>query len=205
MFMTGHDTATGDDTQQYFLNRELAWLEFNRRVLAQASDDRTPLLERVFFLGIFTSNLDEFFMKRVGGLSRQIAAGVVSRSYDGLTATVQLSAIRNAVIPQLAEQARIFERQVRPALREQNIHLLDWQDLTDDERERADRYFMKSVFPILTPLAVDPGHPFPHLSNLSKSLAVALRHEVQPGRGALESIVDRSSKITEVLPPRCRQ
>jgi len=134
------------------------------------------LLERVAFLGIFTSNLDEFIMKRVGGLSRQVAAGVVSRSHDGLTATSQLPAIRQMVIPQLQEQAEIFQKHIRPALVEENIHLLDWSELTDDERAAANQYFTKSVFPILTPLAVDPGHPFPHLSNLSKSLAVALRH-----------------------------
>jgi len=176
MFMSTRDEITPD---RLFHNRELSWLEFNRRVLAQSSDERTPLLDRVFFLGIFTSNLDEFFMKRVGGLSRQIAAGVVSRSYDGLTASVQLSAIRQAVIPQLLEQADIFEKSVKPALREQEIHLLGWHELTEEERAVANTYFVRSVFPILTPLAVDQGHPFPHLSNLSKSLAVALRHADQ--------------------------
>ena len=177
MFMSTPQTDTANSTpNQLFLNRELSWLEFNKRVLTMAADERTPLLERVGFLGIFTSNLDEFIMKRVGGLSRQIAAGVVQRSYDGLTATSQLPAIRQAVIPQLIEQARIFEENVRPALKEENVHLLDWHELTAEERAASEQYFMKSVFPILTPLAVDPGHPFPHLSNLSKSLAVALRH-----------------------------
>lgn len=196
MFMTTRDHKPNADqpAPQLFLNRELAWLEFNRRVLAQAADERTPLLDRVNFLGIFTSNLDEFIMKRVGGLSRQIAAGVVTRSYDGLTATVQMPAIRNAVIPLLQAQADVFSREIRPALKEHNIHLLEWSELTDDEMDAADRYFMKSVFPILTPLAVDPGHPFPHLSNLSKSLAVALRHT-----GEDEKLFARV-KIPVVLP-----
>jgi polyphosphate kinase len=162
------------DEGQEFLNRELTWLNFNRRVLHEAIDARTPLLERVRFLGIFTSNLDEFFMKRVGGLKRQVLARVTTLSIDGMTAAQQLSAIREAVAPMLADQARCFTDEIRPALAGHGIHLLRWEEMADEGREHAQDYFRRSVFPVLTPMAVDPGHPFPLLSNLSLSLGVRL-------------------------------
>lgn len=165
-----------------FLNRELSWLEFNRRVLHEALDSRTPLLDRVMFLGIFTSNLDEFIMKRAGGLKRQIAAGVVTRSVDGRTASEQLTAIRRMILPMLHDQARCFKEEIRPALRDQGIHLLEWSELSDIERNAADRYFRTDVFPVLTPLAVDPGHPFPFISNLSQSLGIVLKQPEQDER-----------------------
>ncbi len=158
-----------------FLNRELSWLEFNRRVLHEAIDPRTPLLERVTFLGIFTSNLDEFFMKRVGGLKRQILAGIVSRTPDGMTPTQQLVAIRKAVAAMLETQALAYTDSIRPELAKHNIHLLHWAQLTDDEKKLGEKYFQTNLFPVLTPLAVDPGHPFPFMSNLSLSLGVTLR------------------------------
>lgn len=157
-----------------FLNRELSWLEFNRRVLHEALDDRTPLLERVAFLAIFNSNLDEYYQKRVGGLKRQIAAKISQRSPDGLTSAEQLSAIRHAVLPMLRLQADCFEQAIKPQLTEQGIHLLKWDQLDDDQRARAAEYFKRNLFPVLTPLAVDPGHPFPFISNLSTSLGVML-------------------------------
>jgi len=165
-----------------YVNRELSWLAFNRRVLHEAVDPRTPLLERVGFLSIFTSNLDEFFMKRVGGLKRQLATGVVSQSLDGRTAGQQLQAIRAAVLPMLTEQARVYREEIRPALRGHGIHLLDWQELSEDERKLADEYFRRDLFPVLTPLAVDPGHPFPFISNLSESLGIVLRHPEEEER-----------------------
>lgn len=175
------DVETTSVTQEtaspaLFVNRELSWLAFNQRVLNEALDARTPLLERVGFLTIFTSNLDEFFMKRVGGLKRQLATGVVSQSLDGKTAGQQLSAIRAAVLPMLADQARVYREEIRPALRTHGVHLLDWHELTEDERTFADEYFRRDLFPVLTPLAVDPGHPFPFISNLSESLGIVLRH-----------------------------
>jgi len=157
-----------------FLNRELTWLAFNERVLHEAMDERTPLLERVRFLSIFTSNLDEFFMKRVGGLKRQVLANVLSFSADGLTPAQQLAAIRKTVLPMLEKQAACFTDQLRPALAEQGIHLLNWAALTPTERDFAARHFRQNLFPVLTPIAVDPGHPFPFLSNLSLSLGVKL-------------------------------
>jgi polyphosphate kinase len=184
-------TSTGP---MEFLSRDLTWLEFNRRVLHEALDERTPLLERVRFLGIFTSNLDEYFMKRVGGLQRQIAAGVVGQSLDGMTPRQTLAAIRAAVVPMLAQQAACYKNVLRPALAENGIHLLEWADLTALERESATRYFRATVFPVLTPLAVDPGIPFPFISNLSTSLAVVLHH---PDKH--ENLFARV-KVPEVLP-----
>ncbi len=188
------NTAQNEPAPDLFLNRELTWLEFNRRVLHEAADDRTPLLERVRFLSIFSSNLDEFFMKRVGGLKRQVEAGVLSRTADGLTPAQQLSAIRQAVMPMLTKQAEVFAKSIRPKLEENGIHLLGWAEMTADERQNAERFFRQNVFPILTPLAVDPGHPFPFISNLSESLAVILHH---PDRG--ENLFARI-KVPEMLP-----
>ena len=163
------------DPSQRFLNREISWLRFNDRVLHQAVDERTGLLDRLFFLGIYTSNLDEFMMKRVGGLKRQVATHTHSRSLDGQTASQQLKAIREHVLGKLAEQAACFQS-LRPRLEEQQIHLLDWSGLTEAEKRFAVEYFQRQVFPVLTPLAVDPGHPFPFISNLSLSLGVTLSH-----------------------------
>ena len=159
-----------------FFNRELSWLAFNSRVLQQALDIRTPLLERVRFLSIYTSNLDEFFMKRVGGLKRQILAGIAGVSIDGMGSAAQLAAIRRTVLLQLQDQACCFTDEILPALKAEGIHLLEWHQLTEDERQFAQRYFSENVFPVVTPFAVDPGHPFPFISNLSVSLGVKLTH-----------------------------
>ncbi|MEM9915792.1 MAG: polyphosphate kinase 1 [Planctomycetota bacterium] len=159
-----------------FLNRESSWLEFNRRVLHEALDERTPLLERVGFLAIFNSNLDEYYQKRVGGLKRQIEAGLMTRTVDGLTPEQQLKMIRDLVIPMLDEQAKCYTQVVKPALKKKGIHLLTWDELSDAERDAADEYFRQNLFPVVTPLSVDPGHPFPFISNLSTSLGVMLQH-----------------------------
>ncbi|MEM8782479.1 MAG: polyphosphate kinase 1 [Planctomycetota bacterium] len=162
-------------TSTEFLNREVQWLAFNRRVLAVALDPRTPLLERLAFLAIFNSNLDEYYQKRVGGLKRQIKAGLLTRTPDGLTAEDQLNAIRQIVLPMLTEQADCFKRDLQPKLRHEGIFLLEWDELEPAELAFCGDYFRKNLFPICTPLAVDPGHPFPFLSNLSTSLGVMLR------------------------------
>lgn len=167
------DLAEGEPL---FLNRELTWLEFNRRVLHEAADERTPLLDRASFLAIFNSNLDEFYQKRVGGLKQQILTGLSRRSPDGLTPQEQLLAIRQMVLPMLNEQARIFEQDIKPRLEANNIRLLRWAELTEEQQQRARQYFFTNLFPVLTPLAVDPGHPFPFISNLSTSLGVMMRN-----------------------------
>ena len=161
---------------ELYLNRELSWLEFNRRVLHEAQDSRTPLLERLKFLGIFSSNLDEFFQVRVAGLKQQLAAGIVERTADGMTPEAQLRAI-SATVRELTRQHRqTLMHDVIPSLAEHGVHLeLQLQHLSAADREHLDRYFLVNVFPVLTPLAVDPGHPFPYISNLSLSLAVVLR------------------------------
>ena len=159
------------DAQPEFLNRDLGWLEFNRRVLHEAVDERTPLLERVSFLSIFTSNLDEFVMKRVYGLREQLRSDV-----EGHTPTSGrlLASVRAAISDLIASQADTYASSVRPALAKRDIHLLSWDDLTPEERAVADALFERTIFPVLTPLSVDVGHPFPFISNLSVSLGMIL-------------------------------
>jgi len=158
-----------------FLNRELSWLEFNARVLHEAEDERTPLLERVKFLSIYGSNLDEFFMVRVAGLRRQLSAGVLQTPSDGLTPAEQLDLIDLRVRELDARARSLLQETLLPALAEIGVRVLDPRTLEDDERAALDTYYEDTVFPVLTPLAVDPGHPFPYISNLSLSLAVELR------------------------------
>lgn len=159
-----------------YINRELSWLEFNRRVLHEAEDPRTPLLERLKFLAIFASNLDEFFQVRVAGLRKQVAARYQDPAADGLTAEEQLTAISTVVRELQRHHDRCLMQDVLPALAAAGIELIvDWNALTEADRAHLARYFTDQVFPVLTPLAVDPGHPFPTISNLSISLAVTLR------------------------------
>jgi polyphosphate kinase len=164
---------TGDPSR--FLNRDLEWLEFNRRVLDMAADDSVPLLERVRFLAIFSNNLDEFFMKRVGTLRQQIEENTTSPVPDALTPLQQMQAIRERVQQMGRDQADALRNGILPALREKGIELLTWEQLSHDERTEARAWFHRNVFPILTPLAVDPGHRFPFISNMSVSLGVMLR------------------------------
>lgn len=195
--MTSTPTHVGNEIEpQAFLNRELAWLEFNRRVLHEALDRRTPLLERVGFLAIFNSNLDEFFQKRVGGLKRQIAAGIAMRTPDGLSPRETLNAVRKAVVEMLQTQADCFTREILPALKEQGIDLLTWDDLTAQEVQFCRRYFRENLFPMLTPLAVDPGHPFPFISNLSMSLGVM----IHPSEN--DPLADQSPQFARVKVPK---
>ena len=159
-----------------YLNRELAWLEFNRRVLHEALDPRTPLLERVKFLAIFSSNLDEFFQVRVAGVREQVAARLLENSPDKPAPGQQLAAIVDTVRGMVDQHSRCLVDDVLPALEQQGIYLHRGLDgLPDAERQHLNNYFLSHVFPVITPLAVDPAHPFPHISNLSLSLAVSLK------------------------------
>lgn len=176
-----------------YFNRELSWLEFNRRVLEEAMDERHPLLERVKFLSIFSTNLDEFYMIRVAGLKQQVVAGVTRHSADGMTPAEQLSAIRRAVIPLAEVHRSCWLDDIQPKLCQQGIHLLDYDDLTLEQRQKCTEYFEREVFPVLTPLAFDPAHPFPHISNLSLNLAVVIN---DPDQGELFARV----KVPAVLP-----
>jgi polyphosphate kinase len=158
-----------------YLNRELSWLEFNARVLALAEDRALPLLERAKFLAIFSQNLDEFFQVRVSGLREQLEAGVRSASPDGLDPAETLRAIRARVATLVATHAALFTEDVKPTLEEQRIRLCEWDDLAEADRAHLSEVFEERIFPVLTPLAVDPAHPFPYISNLSLNLAVLLR------------------------------
>jgi len=158
-----------------YLNRELSWLAFNARVLHEATDPRVPLLERLKFLAIFSSNLDEFFMVRVAGLRRQVESGTVHVTPDGLTAAEQLDAIRDRVGVLLAEQRRCFA-ELQRELAPHHVRIVSMAELTSAERRAIDYHFESQIFPVLTPLAVDVGHPFPNISNLTLSLAVEVRH-----------------------------
>jgi len=158
-----------------FLNREVSWLDFNARVLALAHEPQAPLLERAKFLAIFASNLDEFFMVRVAGLKRRQSMGLGVRSSDGLSPRRLLARITERARELATAHARCFLEQVRPALAEQGIRIVLWRDLPAEQRSELHDYFRAQVFPVLTPLAVDPAHPFPYISGLSLNLAVLVR------------------------------
>ena len=161
---------------QYYFNRELSWLEFNRRVLAEGLDSRTPLLERLKFLAIFSSNLDEFFMVRVAGLKRQVEAQVESLTPDGRTPQQQLQEIHQKLSSMVSEPHRYFEKTLKDELAANSIHLLNYIDLNQEQRTYLKQYYEEQIFPVLTPLAIDRSHPFPYLSNLSINLAVVLQN-----------------------------
>jgi polyphosphate kinase len=161
--------------EERYLNRELSWLDFNARVLALAEDASQPLLERAKFLAIFASNLDEFYMVRVAGLKRRDETGLSVRSADGLTPREQLAYISKRNQELVAQHSAAFEQRLRPALATQGIRIANWSDLADEDRQRLSKYFSEQIFPVLTPLAVDPAHPFPYISGLSLNLAVTVR------------------------------
>lgn len=159
----------------YFINRELGLLDFQHRVLSEAQDEKNPLLERVKFLAIFGSNMDEFFMVRVSGIRKLIEANVTEISSDGMTPREQLAAIRKRALDLYREAHDCYQSDILPELEKTGIHILDYKKLNNAQRKRADKYFNDVVFPVLTPLALDPGHPFPHISNQSLNLAVVIR------------------------------
>ncbi|MEZ5145132.1 MAG: RNA degradosome polyphosphate kinase [Acidimicrobiales bacterium] len=175
------DGTPSSDGAGRFLNRELSWLDFNERVLTLAEDERQPLLERVKFVAIFSTNLDEFFPVRVAGLADQVAAGLTKRSPDGRTPAEQLLDIRDRVEQLVVRSERIFLDRIVPALAERGIIFSRWVDLDEDDRKFLDDVFETRIFPVLTPLAVDPGHPFPYISDLSLNLAILVR---DPDTGA---------------------
>jgi polyphosphate kinase len=158
-----------------FLNRELSWLDFNARVLELTEDETLPLLERVKFLAIFASNLDEFYMVRIAGLKRRQASGLSVRSPDGLTIREQLELIRKRTQDLVQRHADVFLKDVTPRLEDAGIRIVHWEDLAEEDHRRLREYFRDQIFPVLTPLAVDPAHPFPYISGLSLNLAVIIR------------------------------
>ena len=176
-----HEERTRDLPADRYFNRETSWLDFNGRVLECAEDVRTPLLERAKFLAIFASNLDEFFMVRVAGLKRRIETGLAVVSADGLTPSEQLALIAQRTRELIAEHAQVFTDEIRPALAGEGIRIVRWADLTPEQTRRMDEVFELQVFPVLTPLAVDPAHPFPYISGLSLNLAVLVRDPAVEG------------------------
>jgi polyphosphate kinase len=167
--------APADLAPELYLNRELAWIDFNDRVLAQALDQRTPLLEQAKFSAIFSNNLDEFFMVRVASLKSQVDAGIETPSVDGLTPLQQLQAIQAKLRPVLEKQQDHYRNTLKPELARHGVHVLDYPQLNEAQREWAQNHFRSAIFPVLTPLAVDPAHPFPFISNLSFNIAALIR------------------------------
>jgi polyphosphate kinase len=178
-----------------YLNRELSWLDFNERVLQLAEDERVPLLERVKFCAIYTTNLDEFYMVRVAGLRDQIDAGVENPSQDGRTPSETIALIRERVLVLGRRLTDCFEGQLRPQLADHGIHLVGVRELDEERRAQLAKHFQKTIFPALTPLAVAPGRPFPYISNLSLSLAVLVRDPVTD-----QTVFARVKVPTEILP-----
>ncbi len=183
----------------YYINRELSWLKFNERVLEEALDDRIPLLERVKFLSIFSSNLDEFFMIRVSGLRRQLTGGVVAAPPDGMTPAEQLAEIRRGIKPLLKKRTKCWLEDLLPRLREAGINVVAYNELKSRQRKVLRKQFKRDVFPVLTPLAFDPGHPFPHISNLSINLAVAVNDAVAGKRFARLKVPGTFDRLMPVM------
>lgn len=177
----------------HFLNRDVSWLHFNRRVLHEAADKRNPLLERLRFLIIFSTNLDEFVMKRIGYLKHLLVSGISHRSVDGLSVTEQLEGIRKHINEDLETQRAIYI-QLIGELQRNDIFIYDYEDLAADDQEYCNGIFRRKIYPVLTPLSVDPGHPFPFISNLSYSLGLILRNP------QTDSILFSRVKIPEAIP-----
>ena len=195
--LTETPSAKEFDRPDLYINRELSWVEFNRRVFGEAQDSRHPLLERVKFLSIFDSNLDEYIMIRLAGLKDQLAAHVISLSPDGLTAEEQLAAVRVTLAPLIQEVHYCWINDLIPLLAEKHIHILNYEQLNEVQRAAMLSYFEREIFPVLTPLAVDPGHPFPHISNRSLNLAVAI---TDPSLGKLFARVKVPPSLPRLVP-----
>ncbi len=205
-----YDAHAEDLPDDRFLDRELSWLHFNTRVLELAEDPSLPLLERVRFLAIFASNLDEFFMVRVAGLKRRIAAGVAVRAASGLMPREVLEQIWATTSALMHRHAALFRDEIVPALAKEGIEVVRWDDLTREEQRTSKKLFRDRVFPVLTPLAVDPAHPFPYISGLSLNLAVLVRNPhlgqgaLRPGEGAADLQPVRPGRRAAVRPARGR-
>jgi len=208
-FMPAFEAASDGDLlaksvhdPRFLFNRELSWLEFNRRVLDLALDKSAPLLERLKFLAIFSTNLDEFFMIRVSGLKEQIAEGIKKTSPDGRTPSEQIREIRQILRPMLIEQMFCLNEEIMPALAEEGIIIKRYEDLKDKEKQRLDKYFLSQIFPVLTPQAVDESHPFPYISNLSLNLGVTVKPKKDFDHGRLQHLFDENRFVRIKLPPK---
>ena len=186
--------------KKFLFNRELSWLEFNSRVLEEAFNPRLPLLERLKFLSIFSTNLDEFFMIRVSTLKEEVSEEVAEPSLDGMTTADQLKEISERAHALVEKQMRFLRKEVLPALEKEGIVILSYKDLSEKEQRSANKYFMENVFPILTPQAVDPGHPFPYVSNRSLNLGLMVESE-ERAEGALTSLFDAEPRFARIKVP----
>ncbi|MEZ5307736.1 MAG: polyphosphate kinase 1 [Pyrinomonadaceae bacterium] len=193
-----------DDTQ-FLTNRELSWLEFNRRVLEEALDPSVPLLERLKFLAIFSTNLDEFFMIRVSGLKEQIAEGIFKLSPDGMTAEDQVREIRRVLRPMLMEQMLCLNDEILPALEQEGICVTGYGSLKRKEKELLNDHFLSDVFPILTPQAVDESHPFPYISNLSVNLGLIVEPDPRIAHGKISHLFKSARFVRVKLPPTVKR
>jgi len=181
---------------EYFLNREISWIEFNKRVLEEAKDLTQPLLERVKFLSIFSNNLDEFFMIRVAGLKRQVKSNVNELTTDGMSAQQQRDQIYETLTPLIDEQHKIFNDEIIPELAKNDIKFFKYDELSEEERARVDNYFEDEIFPVLTPLAIDNVHPFPNLINRSLALAILLEDPDRKDAGEKVCVIQIPNNIS---------
>ncbi|MGD2032609.1 MAG: polyphosphate kinase 1 [Gammaproteobacteria bacterium] len=186
------------DAPEWYLNRELTWLEFNRRVLHEAADARNPLLERVKFLAILSSNLDEFFMKRIGGLKQQVGAGVHELSVDGRTPAEQIDACHEMVRDIKIDQRRLGS-ELKRLLEREGIRICGYSDLNDEQQELISRHYMENIFPLVTPMVMDPAHPFPFVSNLSLNLLVTIQRPDGKGTALARIKVPTGSGVPRFL------
>ncbi len=196
-----HKSALSVDDPQYLFNRELSWLEFNRRVLGEALDPDVPLLERLKFLSIFSTNLDEFFMIRVSGLKEQIAEGVSKTSPDGRTPEEQVREIRQILRPILIEQMFCLNEDILPQLAAEGISITPYNELKAREKRRLDEYFSRNIFPVLTPQGVDESHPFPYISSLSVNLGAIVKPNKDFNHGNLKHLFTDSRFVRIKMPP----
>jgi len=187
-----------------FFNRDLSWIEFNRRVLEEALNPELPLLEKIKFISIFLTNLDEFYMIRISGLKEQIAANIIEPSIEGYTPREQIQKIEKTIQPMLKEVLDLWTESIVPELKENGISILEYDDLDDSEKKILTDYFQKEIYPILTPLAFDPGRPFPYISNLSLSLAILVKKpngESHFARLKIPDIIPRLFQIDRIIHP----
>ena len=189
------------EDSRLFINRELSLLAFQWRVLEEAQDESIPLLERFKFLSIVGSNMDEFFMVRVAGLKRQLEAGSLTAGLDGLTPLEQLEAIGAEVNRLLAHAQGCLRESLMPKLTNEGVEIMSYDELTEDQRRDIEQVFLQKIFPVLTPMAFDPGHPFPHISNLSLNLAVSIRKSSGEARFARLKIPDTLPQLIPVVRP----
>ena len=185
---------------QYLFNRELSWLEFNRRVLNEALNENNPLLERLKFLAIFSTNLDEFFMIRAAGLKEQVEERISKKSLDGMTAQQQLDAICRKVRPMIDDQLTCLREDILPQLAKNNVRIRSYQNLKKDEKKYFEDYFLKNIFPVLTPQAVDESHPFPYISNLSLNLGLFVSPDETVAHDQLEHLYKNRRFVRVKLP-----